>query len=167
MFGMLFKLFGLSALGGEWKKVRAGKYGPGWQAFDAWLIGKKTFIGAILAVVTGCLMALHQPTAASMISGSIAGLFISLGLIDKAWRTVPASWEHYAFFEWMRDHAGWVTSGLGALALKFETCTPETMAALAHMHLTCSIAIIIITIASTFTAWAIGAAGVTPAPREA
>lgn len=172
---MFDKIFGLAwppIARGIIRKAAEGKYGTGPKAVYEFGQGHKTWVGAVLSLTVACLMAFHQTSVATVLAGAFAGVLLSVGLIDKAWRAVPETWAQLAFFQFMRKYAGYITTGLGTLALRFQACTPDTAAALYRFHIgqhhaTCAAAIVAVTLASTFTAWAIGTAGEATPPREA
>lgn len=95
------KLFEMGArwlLGGVLREVAEGKRGPKLQNAYLWLQGRKTVTGFVLAVMTGAVLAL-APEQTALINGlgTLAGVAVSAGLLDKTWRNAqPPAWASEA-----------------------------------------------------------------------
>lgn len=163
MFRFLMKTFGADIIGRELRGVAEGKYGPRAQAAYVWAQGKKTVIGVLLGVIAVSALALGEVEIGAAIL-TVSGIAVSAGLIDKAWRTAP-SWETQVWWQLLRNHGAEVTAALGYLAFHFTSCTQETAAMLARVHLTCGVAAGIVTAVAAITAWAVGEAKLTDGPN--
>lgn len=164
MFHALMLKIGLGWVGGQIRDAAEGKKGPQLATLYAWFAGKKTITGALLACVAIGLLSMGQVAAAGYVALA-AALLMPLGLVDAAWRSAPESLSSYRWYAFLRDHWGWVASGLGTLGIRFTDCSPDAAALLLRLHLTCAAALGIITVLGAVLGWAVGAAKLAPAPK--
>lgn len=140
----LIKKAGLHALGNLLRGVAEGDYGPKWQAFYLSLAGRKRAIGFAFLLVCTIGTALHgDPGTTEFITGSLAGVFIAAGALDKDWRTVPAEISSSRLVRLAHEHRGDIAGAATAALAALAGCQPELAALLARVHawswvLTCS-----------------------------
>lgn len=164
MFHALMLKLGASAIGRWLHAAASGDKGPGLQKVYLWLQGKKTWTGMLLAAVAVGLASQGHGDAGDYVL-LVAGILIPVGLADKAWQTAPTSFAQQRWFVFLRDH--WPTIGLAVTTAAgyLTTCSAETAAITAHLHLTCAQALVAVGVVGSFGGWLVGAAALAKAPR--
>jgi hypothetical protein len=164
MFHALMLKLGASFVGSWLHAAASGDKGPAIQRFYLWLQGKKTWTGVLLAAVAVALASQGHGDAADYVLLA-AGILIPVGLADKAWQTAPASLVQHAWFVFLRDKWPVIASALGTAGVYLTTCSAETAAITAKLHMTCSQALTYLTIFGAVGGWLVGAAALAKAPR--
>lgn len=129
---MLGKLFGGL---GRWLGVRyaqqwlrnaaEGKLGPRWQAAYWWTVGRKTYWGFALLLVTVALTALGEDKLTVTV-GVVGGVLVTLGLLDKGWRGETPRWFlESRFYQLLAAHGADIAAGFGYLAYRLEGCAAQ------------------------------------------
>ena len=157
-------------LGGKWagnflREVADGTKGPGLQKTYLWLQGKKTAIGVLMAGICAVMIALGTESYLSWVAG-LATFLVTVGLADKAWRSVPQSWLGANWYRVLRNNWADVVTLLGGVAASMTTCSPETAAFLGKFGLTCGTGILVITGVLAFGGWLVGEAKLAEAPSK-
>ena len=165
MFHALMLKLGFAWIGGQLRAIAEGKKGPLLLHVYDWLVGKKTVTGLLLGAVAVALLSLGYVKAAGTVL-AIAGLLVPLGLADAAWRLPPRSLNSLAWYTFLRDHWPWVAGVLGTVAVRFQTCDPDVLQVLAKLHLSCAVALAVVTVWSALGAWLVGAAALTTEPQR-
>ncbi len=160
---LFLSLFG-KALGAEARAIAEGKHGDFAKSAYWALEGRKRVMGLLMAAASVALLSLGHTDAAATV-GTIAGVAVGAGLLDRAWRSRP-DWLTSPLWILVRDHAADVTALLGILAASLTTCSASTAALLAHAHLTCGSGIAIVTAITAVFTWALGEAQMAMPPRR-
>lgn len=151
-------------LGGRWvgawiAAAAAGKKGPGKQKLYLFLQGKKTVLGLVLGAVCAVLIYLSgDPGILEFLTGTVAVVLTSAGLLDKSWRTPPTAITSHPAYRLAVEHAADIGMLTTAAAAALATCTPGTAALLAHVHvgdwvLTCGQATLALGGSLSIAAW--------------
>lgn len=94
---------------GQVRAAAEGRLGPEWKARYWALAGKKTVTGVIFAVAAIIAFIFELPTAAEWI-GTLAGVAVSAGVLDKAWRTERPLWlTRNPAYVFLAAHSGLLT----------------------------------------------------------
>ena len=96
---------GLAWLGSWIRGVAEGKQGTRLQAWYLALQGLKTWTGLILGAATAVMVYLTEPVLLDWVTGTLAALLLSAGLLDKAWRTPPVKVTESKAYRYAREHA--------------------------------------------------------------
>ena len=149
MFRSLFVKLGLGFVAREIRNAAEGKHGLAVQKVYLFAQGKKTSLGFLLAVVCGVLVGLGNSGAEVWTSGTLAGLLLSVGLLDKSWRSgPPESWKQTRLYLFASERSHDIAAALGMASLAVSACDPGTSAVLARFYLTCSSAALLLFVLS-------------------
>lgn len=157
-------------LGGKWagsqlKAIANGEKGPGAQKVYLWLQGKKTWVGVIMAGTCAVMIALGVEKYLTYVA-ALATFLVTVGLADKAWRSVPESWLAANWYRILRNNWADIVTVLGGVAATLTTCTSQTAAFLGKFGLECGTGILVITGILAFGGWLVGEAKLAEAPRK-
>jgi len=120
LFGGVAKALGLKILTGWVREVAEGKRGEKAQAIYWALAGAKTWSGIVLAVAAAITAASGQAEVGGWIAAG-AGVLISLGLVDRAWRTdIPAVLAQSSVYRLLAKYSGELAALLSAALLAIE-----------------------------------------------
>lgn len=166
---IIMSVFGFHAIDGFFQGIAKGDRGVAARDAYLWLQGKKTWLGMTLAMVAVALFSLGDVRASASIL-FVAYVTTRIGVVDAAWRSVPPAVSSAGFFVFLRDHWGYVAGVLGGWLTYAMTCSPETAATLAQVHvgsyhLTCKILTGVLTVLIAEFGWAVGTARLADAPR--
>lgn len=166
MFRSLFLKLGGSYLGRWIRDAAEGKKGETLKALYWSLAGLKTWTGGVLALLTIALVAAGYPDAAAWITGTLAALLVSTGLIDKGWRSRPPTWDTLPVWQFGRQWWPEFALALGGWASQLVTCTPQLAATLERFRLSCGLALTLVTVLVAVGGWAFTEARLANVPKE-
>lgn len=145
--GVFVKL-GLGFVAREIRNAAEGKHGPAAQKVYTSLEGSKTGIGFLLAVLCAVLVGLGNTGAEAYAAGTIGGFLMSVGLIDKSWRSAPPAWKQTQLYFFASEHAHDIAAVFGIATAWVSSCDPGTTETLARVGLTCSSAALVLFVVS-------------------
>jgi hypothetical protein len=156
---------GLGRLGGWLGDAASGKRGAAAKRLYWWAAGLKTLTGTILGAAA-VLLATYQLDAAAEVVGTLAATLVGAGLVDKAWRSAPESYQDANLAKFLRDHAPDITALVGTCLSALTTCGVDVAELLGRFHLSCKGAAFLVTAIVTLLSWAVGEAFLKPSPRQ-
>jgi hypothetical protein len=164
MLRSVFLKLGGAWLGSQYRAAYEGKYGETVKAIAWWLAGKKRAIGYVLAAAAIVVVAVHADPAVAAALATLSGLAVAGGFVDKSFRD-DRPWESLPAWTLIRDRGADALAILGGLAAMFTTCTPTTAALLAHVHLGCKAAVVVVTAVTAVFTWMLGEAKTAIPPK--
>lgn|SRR5574341_71503 len=116
------KKVGIALLLSKIRAAAEGKLGPAWKARYWALAGVKTWSGLGVTVAAGVAQYLGH-TDVAMALGSIAGLLVQAGLLDKAWRgQIPAALAESPVYRALAAHPADLATLCGLVAARLAAC---------------------------------------------
>lgn len=116
-----------------------GRLGPTWRSIYWSLAGAKTWTGVVAGVVALTLGALGSTHAAEVVA-AMAGVAITAGLLDKAWRSphVPVALERLSIYRVLAANSAGITTALVA-ALGWVQSSACHAVVIAGTTITCAV----------------------------
>ena len=144
---------GLAWLGSWIRGVAEGKQGTRLQAWYLALQGLKTWTGLILGAATAVMVYLTEPVLLDWVTGTLAALLLSAGLLDKAWRTPPVKVTESKAYRYAREHALDIGAAITVASSYLIACDDQIAGYLLRVGLTCAGGIRILGCVGAVLAW--------------